>query len=483
MSQIWVVDDDPSVRFVVERALDRAGHSVRGFASLAPARQALQEERPELLITDIRLDDGNGLELLNALPDQGAPPVIVMTAYGNLDNAVAAYRGGAFEYLAKPFDLAALQAAVQRALQDEARVTSNEEEAQDGMIGRSPPMQELFRSIGRLSTTDVNVLITGETGVGKELVAKALHRHSPRSNGQFVAINTAAVPSELLESELFGHEKGAFTGAVQRHQGRFEQAQGGSLFLDEIGDMPLALQTRLLRVLAEGDFYRVGGRDLLKADVRIIAATHQDLHQRVADQAFRADLFHRLNVVQIRVAPLRERCADIPLLAAHFLRECSSQLGLEQKQFAPAALTLLAQAPWPGNVRELKNLCQHLLVMAPGEVILPADLPLAYRGQDKPHSEQPGVQAAIMSAAADSVPAPSLPAGAMEPAGNWQQALHHSLLTAAREGGAEAVQSLRNTTRQVLMQGALAHCGGRVGAAAELLGVGRNTLSRWLKQD
>ncbi|GAB4182696.1 MAG: nitrogen regulation protein NR(I) [Wenzhouxiangellaceae bacterium] len=459
MSQVWVLDDDQGVRFVVDRALTRAGHQVRSFSELREVRNALAEAAPDVLITDIRLDDGNGLELLEELEQrQQRLPVIVMTAYGNLDNAVAAYQGGAFEYLAKPFDLDALQEAVKRALVSDHEENGQPNSSDQDMIGQSAAMQELFRTIGRLSTTGVNVLICGETGTGKELVARALHRHSPRAREPFVAINSAAVPAELLESELFGHEKGAFTGAVQRYQGRFEQAAGGTLFLDEIGDMPSPLQARLLRVLAEGDYYRVGGRDLLKADVRIIAASHQDLPQLVAQQRFRADLYHRLNVVQIQIPPLRQRRDDIPLLANHFLNQCAAELGLESKRLADQAMDLLRVAAWPGNVRELKNTCQHLLVMAPGEVILPGDLPAWLQ-----HPESP-------------------PGETVTRLRDWRQGLHQSALESASSGQNGALTAMREETRRVLIDAALHSADGRLIEAARLLGIGRNTLSRWLKE-
>jgi len=464
---IWLLDDDASIRFVVSRALQRQSYEVRCFETLAAVREALTESRPALLITDIHLTDGNGLSLLQAASTESFP-VIVMTAYGDLDKAVAAYQGGAFEYLAKPFDLTALETAVvaafnQQALsqqQERAPVSAEPVDHEDqhaGMVGRSAAMQRLFRQLGRLSVTDVNVLISGETGVGKELVARALHAHSPRREKPFVAINSAAIPSELLESELFGHEKGAFTGATQRHAGRFEQAQGGTLFLDEIGDMPLPLQSRLLRVLAEGDYYRVGGREALQADVRIIAASHQDLSQRVAQHDFRADLFHRLNVVQLRVPPLRERADDIPLLVQHFLSQAALQLGLELKQIDDASMHHLQNAPWPGNIRELKNLCQQLLIMAPGELIVSSDLPpelLSHTPASEPKLQER----------------------------DWQCALRSAAQKACAASNGKDLQALQERVRQLMVDVALEAHQGRIGAAAECLGVGRNTLTRWLKQ-
>lgn len=465
---IWLLDDDDSIRFVVRRALQRQSYKVRCFETLATVREALTESRPALLITDIHLADGNGLSLLQAASTESFP-VIVMTAYGDLDKAVAAYQGGAFEYLAKPFDLTALEAAVAAAFSQQALSQQQQERLQTpaepvdredqhaGMVGRSAAMQRLFRQLGRLSVTDVNVLISGETGVGKELVARALHAHSPRREKPFVAINSAAIPAELLESELFGHEKGAFTGATQRHAGRFEQAQGGTLFLDEIGDMPLPLQSRLLRVLAEGDYYRVGGREALQADVRIIAASHQDLSQRVAQHDFRADLFHRLNVVQLRVPPLRERADDIPLLVQHFLNQAAQQLGLELKQIDDISMRYLQSAPWPGNIRELKNLCQQLLIMAPGELIVSSDLPPELL------SDTPAGESSLQER-------------------DWQCALRSAARKACAESNGKDLQGLQERVRQLMVEVALEAHQGRIGAAAECLGVGRNTLARWLKQ-
>jgi two-component system nitrogen regulation response regulator GlnG len=460
---IWLLDDDASIRFVLSRALQKQGFEVRCFETISTLSDALSLQTPALLITDIHLSDGNGLSLLQQTSAQGLP-VIVMTAYGDLDKAVAAFQGGAFEYLTKPFDLQALAAAVQAALsrsQSQAAepLSQGDSTARShaGMVGRSSVMQQLFRQLGRLSATDVNVLISGETGVGKELVARALHDHSPRRSGPFVAINSAAIPAELLESELFGHEKGAFTGATQRREGRFEQAQGGTLFLDEIGDMPLPLQSRLLRVLAEGDYYRVGGHEALQANVRIIAASHQDLRQRVAEHHFRADLYHRLNVVQLRVPPLRERRDDIPLLVQHFLNQAAQQLGLELKQVDDASMQLLQQAQWPGNIRELKNLCQQLLIMAPGELIVASDLPAEMLSSVMTNSEPSPVWRALL-----------------------RQEAHSQFESAANTEG-ELVQ-LQQDLRELLVDVALKQHQGRIGAAAQSLGLGRNTLARWIKQ-
>ena len=379
VDKVWVVDDDPSIRFVLKKALNAAGFDTEVFENLELIRQRLTEDKPALLISDLRLPDGEGFELLEQFQSENFDiPVIIITAYSDLDQAVGAFQRGAFEYISKPFDLEKVIAAVRLALAD--RKNKQQPVAEviadgDRIIGDAPAMQEVFTTIGRLSRTDISVLLTGETGTGKELIALALHQHSPRADKPYVAINTAAIPVDLLESELFGHERGAFTGAVERRAGRFEQARGGTLFLDEIGDMPISLQTRLLRVLAEGDYYRVGGRDLLKADVRIIAATHQDMTAKVADGSFREDLYHRLNVIQIQLPPLRERREDIPAFCELFLSRYAKEMRLEKKTISPDAMKLLQSLPWPGNVRQLQNLCRQLCVMAPAETIYPQDLP------------------------------------------------------------------------------------------------------------
>ncbi|HEY5776414.1 MAG TPA: nitrogen regulation protein NR(I), partial [Xanthomonadales bacterium] len=381
---VWVVDDDEAIRFVLARALNRAGYVTECFGSVTAVTGALDKSKPAVIITDIRLPDADGLSVLAALEARHMEvPVIAMTAFSDLDQAVNAFQSGVFDYLSKPFDLDKVLAVVARASAVPTVVpVAKEAAASNQMIGDSMAMQEVFRTIGRLSRSTISVLLTGETGSGKEVVARALHQHSPRSKGPFVAINTAAIPTELLESELFGHEKGSFTGAHTRRSGRFEEAAGGTLFLDEIGDMPLSLQTRLLRVLAEGDYYRVGGRDLLRADVRVLTATHQDLQKKIAEGSFREDLYHRLNVITIELPPLRERSEDIPLLARHFLRQAAEEMGLEEKHLMPETIRALQQKAWPGNVRQLQNLCQQLCVMAPGEQILPVDLPAGLRDRD-----------------------------------------------------------------------------------------------------
>ena len=448
--EIWIVDDDRGVRLVLATALRDAGHAVREFDAVEAVRDALRKQRPALLVTDVRMPGASGLALLEELQALGIGPVIVMSAFTDVATTAAAYRAGAVDYLAKPFDLDQAVAAVQRALHDgaaPAAPASVPTPLTTALLGESAAMREVFRLIGRVAASDLNVLITGETGTGKELVARALHEESARRKQPFVALNTAAIPAELLESELFGHEAGAFTGAQRRVAGRFEQAEGGTLFLDEIGDMPLILQTRLLRVLAGGEFYRVGGRELIRCNVRIVAATHQDLDSRVASGQFRADLKHRLDVVRIALPALRERRADIPLLAAHFLAAAAQELKLPPKRYAKAALKALAQRDFPGNVRELENLCRRLAVIAPGAEILPADLGAAAPAQ----------------------------AG-----GDWTDALRDWAVQALAEHEAAIHERAREALDRVLLEAALAAHGGHRQHAALALGVGRNTLTRKL---
>ncbi len=448
--ETWLVDDDRSVRFVLAEALRDAGLGVREFADAESVRLALHDARPALLLTDVRMPGEDGLSLLVDLQQQGIGPVIVMSAYTDVATTAAAYRAGAVDYLAKPFDLDHAVAMVQRALASAAApvpVTQAGVAARHALLGESAPMREVFRLIGRVAASDLNVLVTGETGTGKELVARALHDESARRDKPLVALNTAAIPSELLESELFGHEAGAFTGAVRRVAGRFEQAKGGTLFLDEIGDMPLLLQTRLLRVLAGGEFYRVGGRELIRCNVRIVAATHQDLASRVAAGQFRADLMHRLDVVRIELPSLRSRRSDIPLLAQHFLTATARELKLPPKRFSKSALKLVAQRDYPGNVRELENLCRRLAVIAPGSEILPADLGGEHRGTAS---------------------------------GEWTDALRDWAVAALTSGEADIHARARQALDHTLLQTALqAHAGHRQ-HAAQALGVGRNTLTRKL---
>lgn len=455
-ADVWVVDDDEAIRFVLQRALSRRGYEVECFDQVGAVEKALHSGHPQAIITDIRLPDADGLSVLELLVRHSIEiPVIAMTAYSDLDQAVTAFQKGVFEYLPKPFDLDQVISVVERAVaRKEVVPQAPRDESGSRLLGESPAMQEVFRTIGRLSRSDISVLITGETGSGKEVVAQVLHQHSPRAKGPFVAINTAAIPAELLESELFGHEKGSFTGAHSRRVGRFEEAAGGTLFLDEIGDMPLALQTRLLRVLAEGDYYRVGGRDLLRADARVIAATHQDLERKVRAGEFREDLFHRLNVIHIALPPLRERVEDIEMLARRFLVQVAAELGLEEKRLRPETLNVLRRYSWPGNVRQLLNLCRQLCVMAPGDQIFPEDLP-------------PEMLGATQGEPAD--------AGWVEPLRQW----------ARRElaaGGGELFAQAQEELERVLIDCALERTGGQRQKAAELLGLGRNTLTRKLQK-
>jgi len=378
MKPIWIVDDDQSIRFVLEKALARENLPVRVFTNPRDVLAALDDDEPQVLVSDIRMPGGSGIELLTKVKARlPGLPVIIMTAFSDLDSAVSAFQGGAFEYLPKPFDLPKAVELIRRAVDESVREEVIDERVTQmpEMLGQAPAMQDVFRAIGRLSQSNVTVLITGESGAGKELVARALHKHSPRGNGPFVAINTAAIPKDLLESELFGHERGAFTGAQTMRRGRFEQADGGTLFLDEIGDMPFDLQTRLLRVLSDGQFYRVGGHHPLKSNVRVIAATHQNLEDRVRHGVFREDLFHRLNVIRLRLPALRERREDIPTLARFFLQKSAKDLGVEAKRISEAALARLAGFDFPGNVRQLENICHWLTVMAPAQVIETKDLP------------------------------------------------------------------------------------------------------------
>jgi len=455
MKPVWIVDDDRSIRWVIEKALSREGIAFDSFASAQEALAALSGGAPEVLVSDIRMPGRSGLELLQAVKERHpAVPVIVMTAYSDLDSAVAAFQGGAFEYLPKPFDIDQAVDLIRRALEEsrrEAQVTEHNIEVKE-MLGQAPAMQEVFRAIGRLSQSSATVLITGESGTGKELVARALHRHSARAAKPFVAINTAAMPKDLLESELFGHERGSFTGAQQQRRGRFEQAEGGTLFLDEIGDMPPELQTRLLRVLSDGTFYRVGGHQQLKANVRVIAATHHNLESRVKEGSFREDLYHRLNVIRLRLPNLRERAEDVPLLARHFLASSAKQLGVEPKRLSEDALAHLSRLPFPGNVRQLENLCHWLTVMAPGQVIDVGDLPAEFRGR---------------AAAA---------------ASDWLAALEHEAERRLARGETGILDSLTRQFERALITRALARTGGRRIEAASLLGMGRNTITRKIQE-
>ena len=459
-TRVWVVDDDASIRWVLDKALGSAGFAATVFDNADDVLARVRRTPPDVIITDIRMPGTSGLDLLKALGEQLPQlPVIVMTAHSDLDSAVSAYRGGAFEYLPKPFDLEEAVALVGRALQKKTAqsVDQSADSAQPaGMIGEAPAMQEVFRVIGRLSKSHMNVLISGESGTGKELAARAIYRNSPRAEQSLVAINTAAIPAELLESELFGHEKGAFTGAQEQRQGRFEQADHGTLFLDEIGAMPFELQTRLLRVLADNTFYRVGGHKQLAVDVRVIAATNQDLEGRVRDQRFREDLYHRLNVIAIRLPALRERREDVPALAKTFLTRAAGELEVESKQLDEAALAMLVACDWPGNVRQLENLCRRLTVMAPGRIITTTDLPTEVRGQG----------AAVAGTVAN----------------DWQQLLVQAVTTRLERGQHDILAEVGPQFERTLLRTALSFTGGRKQEAARWLGWGRNTLTRKLKE-
>jgi two-component system nitrogen regulation response regulator GlnG len=492
MKPIWVVDDDASIRFVLEKALHKAGLEVRSFANPREVLSALEGASPQVLVSDIRMPGGNGLELLQRIRQKHPGlPVIIMTAYSDLDSAVAALQGGAFDYLSKPFDVDKAVELIQRAVDESMRDQLAEDTQHDApeLLGRAPAMQDVFRAIGRLAHSQVTVLITGESGTGKELVARALHRHSPRAGGPFVAINAAAIPKDLLESELFGHERGAFTGAQALRRGRFEQAEGGTLFLDEIGDMPLELQTRLLRVLSDGHYYRVGGHTPLKADARVIAATHQNLEQRVAQGLFREDLFHRLNVIRLRLPPLRERTEDIAPLARHFLQRSAQQLGVEPKRISAEALRLLERFSFPGNVRQLENLCQWLTVMAPTQRIEAGDLPPEIRVGTA--AAQPvGAAAAPMAAAAPdadrhpdtAVSAPAPPAPAVPGEADWESSVRQLALRLMREGERDVLRQLTARLERAVISAALAQTRGRRIEAAQKLGIGRNTITRKIQE-
>ncbi len=457
MKPVWIVDDDRSIRWVLEKALEREGVPYESFASAYEVLQAFATGDPCVLVSDIRMPGESGLMLLDKVKERFPRlPVIIMTAYSDLESAVAAFQGGAFEYLPKPFDVDHAVALIRRAMAEAP--TQAPIDAVSGatpeMLGQAPAMQEVFRAIGRLSQSNATVLITGESGTGKELVARALHRHSPRAAKPFIAINTAAIPKDLLESELFGHERGAFTGAQSSRRGRFEQAEGGTLFLDEIGDMPSDLQVRLLRVLADGEYYRVGGHDPQKSSVRVIAATHQILEERVRQGLFREDLLHRLDVVRLRLPPLRERVQDIAPLARHFLLKSARELAVEPKVLSDAALKLLTAFRFPGNVRQLENVCHWITVMAPGQRIDVADLPAELR--ETPAGEEPASGGEV----------------------DWRAALDQELAQALARGEHGVGDRLLRDFKRTLIQRALAHTGGHRLEAAQWLGWGRNTLTR-----
>ncbi|PML53212.1 nitrogen regulation protein NR(I) [Vibrio lentus] len=460
---VWVVDDDSSIRWVVEKTLSSADIKCETFADAESVLLALERETPDVLVSDIRMPGIDGIELLHQVHQRSPDlPVIIMTAHSDLDAAVNAYQKGAFEYLPKPFDIDETLTLVERAIahsQEQKREQASEvaeETNAPEIIGEAPAMQEVFRAIGRLSRSSISVLINGESGTGKELVAHALHRHSPRAKKPFIALNMAAIPKDLIESELFGHEKGAFTGANSVRQGRFEQANGGTLFLDEIGDMPLDIQTRLLRVLSDGQFYRVGGHSAVKVDVRIVAATHQDLERLVHEGGFREDLFHRLNVIRIHIPALRERKQDIEKLTHHFLASAAEELGVEVKTLHPETILKLNQLNWPGNVRQLENICRWLTVMASGSEILPSDLPPELL-EDK---------VVTTSGTGD----------------NWQQLLANWAKCALDSGEKELLTYALPEFERILLEAALNHTNGHKQDAAKVLGWGRNTLTRKLKE-
>ena len=525
MKSIWIVDDDQSIRFVLERALLREDMPTRSFSSPREVLQALEtadaEQQPQVLVSDIRMPGGSGLDLLARIKTlMPGLPVIIMTAYSDLDSAVSAFQGGAFEYLPKPFDLPKAVELIRRAVEESQheQVGTIGAMAAPEMLGQAPAMQDVFRAIGRLSQSHVTVMITGESGTGKELVAQALHRHSPRAQGPFVAINTAAIPKDLLESELFGHERGAFTGAQNMRRGRFEQAEGGTLFLDEIGDMPFDLQTRLLRVLSDGSFYRVGGHSAIKANVRVIAATHQDLELRVKDGAFREDLFHRLNVIRLRLPALRERLEDIPVLTRHFLQQSAQQLGVEPKRISDAAQASLLAFQFPGNVRQLENICHWLTVMAPAQVIEPKDLPPevvhsqtqvgasapprgmvgglvasteALHAQGADHTAGDAVPAAIMNGhgqaatsagSAIGMPVPTRAGVLNLPGADWELGLEAEAMDLLLSGRTDVWDALTRRFESKLILAALANTRGRRIEAAVKLGIGRNTITRKIQE-
>ncbi|CAH1210911.1 DNA-binding transcriptional dual regulator NtrC [Candidatus Nitrotoga sp. BS] len=464
MKPVWIIDDDRSIRWVLEKSLARSDINFASFASADEALAALQHDIPQVVISDIRMPGSSGLDFLQKIRDRiPSLPVIIMTAYSDLESAVSAFQGGAFEYLAKPFDVDQAVALIRRALEQSLRTDAPAEEqsaaAALDILGQAPAMQEVFRAIGRLAHSHATVIINGESGTGKELVAHALHRHSPRANEPFIAINTAAIPKELLESELFGHERGAFTGAATARRGRFEQAEGGTLFLDEIGDMPAELQTRLLRVLSDRNYYRVGGHQPIKTDVRIIAATHQNLDERVKEGLFREDLFHRLNVIRLRLPPLRERREDIPLLAKYFLQAKAGELAVEQKSFSEDTLNYLATQNFPGNVRQLENLCHWLTVMTPSQQIEIADLPLEWR-------EASTVTGTSSDTSTD----------------DWRYELGRQVAHALQRGDQNILSSLNQQFERTLITQALKHTDGRRIEAATLLGMGRNTMTRKIQE-
>jgi two-component system nitrogen regulation response regulator GlnG len=477
MKPVWIVDDDQSIRWVLEKALQREQIPYRSFSNPQDVLDAFdQKQEPQVLISDIRMPRGNGIDLLQQVKaEHPNVPVIIMTAYSDLDSAVSSFQSGAFEYITKPFDLTKAIELIRRAIDESLRLQNQTKDVVDKMqesteiLGQATAMQDVFRAIGRLSQSNVTVLITGESGSGKELVAKALHKHSPRASSPFIALNTAAIPKDLLESELFGHERGAFTGAQTMRRGRFEQADGGTLFLDEIGDMPFDLQTRLLRVLSDGHFYRVGGHDPLKANVRVIAATHQNLEVRVAEGLFRKDLYHRLNVIRLRLPSLRERREDIPLLARHFMQTSAKSLGMDPKRLADDALEAIAKLPFPGNVRQLENLCHWLTVMAPAQVVGAQDLPpdAVVMGADLPE----GISTSQL-----------IKNHKVINTSDWESAVSLVTKQLLQNGTRDVFGVLESKFERAILVAALEVTRGRRVEAAERLGIGRNTITRKLQE-
>jgi two-component system nitrogen regulation response regulator GlnG len=490
MKPVWIVDDDRSIRWVLEKALERENLPCKAFASAQDVLSELETDSPQVLVSDIRMPGMNGIELLRTVKRKHpALPVIVMTAFSDLESAVSAFQGGAFEYLPKPFDVDRAVELIRRAVDESVRESQADEAPLEvpEILGQAPAMQEVFRAIGRLSQSNVTILLTGESGSGKEVVARALHRHSARAGGPFIALNMAAIPRDLLESELFGHERGAFTGAQAMRRGRFEQAEGGTLFLDEIGDMPAELQTRLLRVLSDGSYYRVGGHQPIRADVRVIAATHQNLEERVRLGQFREDLYHRLNVIRLRLPPLRERREDIPLLARHFLAKSARELGVEPKRLSPEALRTLQQLPLPDNVRQLENLCHWLTVLAPAQVVKVDDLPLELRQESGEAATTPlsGPREGVAQQPAGSalVAAPAGTAAASNAAaGDWLAMLLAEVERRLGSGQSQVMDALSREFESVVIRAALKHTHGRRIEAAQRLGLGRNTITRKIQE-
>jgi len=486
MKPIWIVDDDRSIRWVLERALAKASLPCRAFAQAQDVLAALEAETPQVLISDIRMPGVSGIGLLQTVKQRHPTlPVIIMTAFSDLDSAVSAFQGGAFEYLPKPFDVDKAVELIRRAVDESLRDTGPDEPAGEvpEILGQAPAMHEVFRAIGRLSQSSVTVLLTGESGSGKEVVARALHRHSTRAEKPFIALNMAAIPRDLLESELFGHERGAFTGAQAMRRGRFEQAEGGTLFLDEIGDMPAELQTRLLRVLSDGCFYRVGGHQPLRADVRVIAATHQNLEERVKQGLFREDLYHRLNVIRLRLPPLRERHEDIPLLARHFLARSARELGVEPKRLSPEAAEWIAGLPFPGNVRQLENLCHWLTVLAPAQLVQVSDLPddLQHAGGALTYAAPaPAAAPDLHSAPAVAIAPPIATAGTAADAlaVSWTDLLAADVERLMHQGTEAVIDELTRDFESTVIRTALKLTQGRRIEAAARLGLGRNTITR-----